>query len=75
MGEAAMAAGRRDAAVELFEESVAIAERVDAIYDQALGLDVLAEATGEAEYRRRAAELFERLGVVEAPRTGFRPPT
>ena len=51
-------------------ESVEIAERVDAIYDQALGLDVLAEVTGEAGYRARAAELFERLDVVAAPSTG-----
>ena len=71
MGEAAIASGRREAGIELFVESVEIAERVDAIYDQALGLDVLAAATGEEDYRRRAAELFERLGVVAPPSTGF----
>jgi hypothetical protein len=70
MGEAALAAGREDAGVEYLRESVDIAERVDAIYDQALGLDVLAEVTGEADYRARAAELFERLDVVAAPSTG-----
>ena len=70
MGEAALAAGREDAGVEYLRESVDIAERVDAIYDQALGLDFLAEVTGEAGYRARAAELFERLGVVSAPSTG-----
>ena len=72
MGEAAVAAGRRDAGVELLAESVEIAERVDAIYDQALGLDALAEVTGDEDYRRRAAELFERLDVVAAPATGPR---
>jgi tetratricopeptide (TPR) repeat protein len=70
MGEAALAAGREDAGVEYLRESVEIAERVDAIYDQALGLDVLAEVTGEAGYRARATELFERLDVVAAPSTG-----
>ena len=72
MGEAAVAAGRREAGVELLAESVEIAERVDAIYDQALGLDALAEVTGDEDYRRRAAELFERLDVVAAPATGPR---
>jgi tetratricopeptide (TPR) repeat protein len=75
MGEATIAVGRHDAGVELLRESVAIADRVEAIYDQALGLDVLAEATGDAEYRLLAENLFARLGVVEAPSTGFRPPT
>ena len=59
--------GRRDAGIEHLRESVELAERVDAIYDQALGLDVLAEVTGRGRHRRRAAELFERLGVVAAP--------
>ena len=70
MGEAALARGRRDAGIEHLRESVGLAERVSAVYDQALGLDVLAEVTGEPGYRARAAELFERLGVVAAPSTG-----
>ncbi len=69
MGEAALAAGRRDAGIELLAESVEIAERVDAIYDLALGLDALAEVTAEEDYSRRAAELFARLDVVSAPST------
>jgi hypothetical protein len=71
MGEAAIAGGRREAGIEYLTESIEIAERVDAIYDLALGLHALAEATGEDGYRERAAELFERLGVVEAPSTGL----
>jgi tetratricopeptide (TPR) repeat protein len=71
MGEAALAAGRRDAGVEFLTESVEIAERVDAVYDLALGLDVLADVTGDEDHRARAAALFERLGVVAAPSTGF----
>jgi tetratricopeptide (TPR) repeat protein len=69
-GEAAIAAGRGEAGIELLRESVQIAERAGAIYDQALGLDALADITRDAGYRARAAELFERLGVVEAPSTG-----
>jgi len=70
MGEAALAAGRREAGIEYALESIEIAERVGAVYDLALGLDFLAEVTGEEGYRERAAELFRRLDVVEAPRTG-----
>ena len=60
----------RAEALAHLRESVDIAERVDAIYDQALGLDVLAEVTGEADYRARAADQLEQLDVVAAPSTG-----
>jgi hypothetical protein len=53
-------------------ESVDLAEKAEALYDQALGLDALAEATSDAGHRRRAEELFERLDVIDPPSTGLR---
>ena len=72
MGEAAIAAGRRDAGIELLaRERRASPSAVDAIYDQALGLDALAEATRRRRATaRRAAELFERLDVVSRAEHG-----
>ncbi len=71
MGLAAVVAGRRDAGIELLRESVELAESVDALYDQALALDALAEAGGGEADRNRAAELFERLDVIDPPATGL----
>ena len=70
-GGRAIAAGRGEAGIELLRESVDIAQRVGAIYDVALGLDALADATRDAGYRTRAAELFKRLDVVSPPSTGL----
>jgi tetratricopeptide (TPR) repeat protein len=71
IGLAACLAGRGEAGIELLSESVRQAEAAEAIYDLALGLDALAEATHDAGHRARAAELFARLDVINPPSTGL----
>ena len=71
MGIAACLVDRGEAGIELLKESVAQAEAAEALYDVALGLDALAEATHDAGHRARAAELFERLDVINPPSTGL----
>jgi hypothetical protein len=67
-GIALIQLGRRDEGVALLEESSRLAEEEALPYEAALALDLLGEATGDAEAATRSRETLERLRVERIAR-------
>jgi len=67
-GSSLLQLGRRDDAVAAFTESIRAAEQAGVVYEQALALDGLASASGDAEPATESRRLLARLAVESVAR-------
>jgi tetratricopeptide (TPR) repeat protein len=65
LGATLLAVGEPSAALAEFRAALAITDGTGDLYEYARALDGMASATGDADHRRRALEVYRRLGVPE----------